>query len=117
MPMRAKRSCMHPGCRATYDGPGAYCDTHKPQHDYGKAYNASGKRDKERQRFETSGRWGKIRRTKLNRDPLCEDCKAQGVVTEAQEVHHVDNDYVNNLDTNLMSLCVSCHSKRTRKGG
>jgi len=115
MPWKAKKSCMHPGCRATYEGQGSYCDAHKSEHSAGKAYNAYG-RDKDRQAFETSARWRKIRRAALARAPLCADCLAVRRVTMANEVHHVDDDYTNNEDSNLMCLCTSCHSKRTRKG-
>jgi 5-methylcytosine-specific restriction protein A len=117
MPMKAKRSCMAPGCSATYDGPGGYCPLHKPIHDANKTYNTYS-RDKDRQAFESSSRWRKIRHAYLAKHPLCEDCLAmeEKRITQAQEVHHRDNDYNNNDDMNLMALCCSCHSIRTRKG-
>lgn len=34
-------------------------------------------------------RWRRLRRAKLSRDPLCEDCKAKGIIRAATEVHHV----------------------------
>lgn len=115
MPYHAKRSCMHPGCSATYNGQGAYCDKHKGAHDYGKTYNDS-KRDQSRQTFETSSRWRKIRHAYMARHPLCADCLDAGRITQAQEVHHIDDNYNHNGELNLMSLCTSCHSKRTRSG-
>jgi hypothetical protein len=36
-----------------------------------------------------------------------------GTIKEAELVHHVDNDYTNNADTNLESLCYACHNTET----
>ena len=81
--MHAKRSCMAPGCFATYDGKGAYCPLHNNLQ--AKAYNAQG-RDKDRQAFESSARWRKIRHAYLAKHPLCEDCleKDPKQITQAQ---------------------------------
>jgi 5-methylcytosine-specific restriction endonuclease McrA len=106
---------MHPGCNATYDGQGAYCPLHKPLHDADKTYTRYN-RDKGRQVFESSSRWRKIRHAYLAHYPLCQDCQAKGIIKTAEQVHHIDNDYNNNYDTNLMGLCISCHSIRTRRG-
>jgi 5-methylcytosine-specific restriction protein A len=118
MPFKARRACLHPSCNKTYDGPGAYCDEHKAQHDAGKRYNEQS-RDMERLRFERSTTWRKIRAAYLARHPLCEDCLKDHKVEVAQEVHHINGNYKSkqdNMDDNLMALSTSCHSKRTRKG-
>lgn len=115
MPYHAKRSCMHPGCQATYNGPGGYCEAHKASHSSGRTYSALN-RDMERQAFETSARWRKIRHAYRAAHPLCHDCLEAGITTVGTEVHHIDNDWRNNDETNLMNLCTSCHSKRTRRG-
>ena len=61
----------------------------------------------------------------LAAEPLCHDCKqggaingGGGVITVATEVHHIvalRDGGTNDLD-NLMSLCKTCHSKRTARG-
>jgi len=62
--------------------------------------------------------WQKVRRMQLNAQQLCEDCREQGRLTIATEVHHIvalrnggDNSF-----ENLRSLCKACHSKRTNAG-
>jgi 5-methylcytosine-specific restriction protein A len=113
MPWLTKRLCLHPGCKGAYLGKGGYCPTHLPLHNADKTYNAQS-RDMDRQRFESSATWRKIRHAYLARHPLCQDCKATGRVTQAAQVHHIDNDYKHNTDDNLQGLCASCHAIRTR---
>jgi 5-methylcytosine-specific restriction protein A len=59
-------------------------------------------------------RWVRIRRIKLQRDPLCERCQEEGLVTEATEVHHIipisDGGDPYSMK-NLMSLCHRCHMR------
>lgn len=50
----------------------------------------------------------------MARNPLCVDCLAEGRTQVVEEVHHLDGRYDNNLESNLCSLCASCHGKRTR---
>lgn len=57
----------------------------------------------------------RIRPTKLRQDPLCADCQAQGLVTLASEVDHVDGNPWNNKPENHRSLCKPCHSRKTVK--
>jgi 5-methylcytosine-specific restriction protein A len=109
MPYKAKRSCMAPGCSNTYDGQGAYCPEHKGIQD--KQYNAT-TRDKAKTGFYHSVRWRAIRTMILSHEPLCRVCRENGDINEAQEVHHIDGDYANNIETNLMPICISCHNKQ-----
>ena len=62
--------------------------------------------------------WQKVRKIHLLNHPLCEDCKQQGIVKPALEVHHIVElkRGGTNEDYNLQSLCKSCHSKHTRSG-
>lgn len=55
----------------------------------------------------------KAREIKLGRHPLCQVCEAQGMVTEAQETHHVvpvqaDRSMAERAD-NLLSVCHRHH--------
>ncbi|MDO5090138.1 MAG: HNH endonuclease signature motif containing protein [Cardiobacteriaceae bacterium] len=59
------------------------------------------------------GKWRKLRKHKLALNPLCEACHAWGDIVPATDVDHIDNDATNNRMDNLMSLCHSCHSKKT----
>jgi len=56
--------------------------------------------------------WKKVRKLKLNRDPLCEQCAKDGVTKAANVVHHIKplGEGGKRLDeNNLMSLCRNCH--------
>ncbi|XBQ15813.1 MAG: HNH endonuclease signature motif containing protein [Oceanicaulis sp.] len=68
--------------------------------------------------------WRKLREIKLKRDPLCEDCLADGRTEPAREVDHVERfrdadgriDHRKRLDPkNLRSLCKPCHSRKTAR--
>lgn len=58
--------------------------------------------------------WRRLRASVLADEPLCRDCKARGIVTEATEVDHHDNDPKNNDRDNLVPLCKPCHSRKTQ---
>ena len=72
-----------------------------------------------------SNRWKLLRAKKLQSNPVCEVCEANGLSTLATEVHHIVPvesvphelgmrqlmfDY-----NNLQSLCHSCHSDKHRR--
>lgn len=72
-------------------------------------------------KFYKSKQWQIIRETAIKRDRyLCVDCMRAGIITPAEEVHHIieltpeninDPSISLNLD-NLVSLCRECHQKR-----
>jgi len=71
---------------------------------------------REAERIRNSGRWRKVRKLKLSRDPLCEDCTEHGLVVPAAQVHHLEP-LVRRPDLayameNLRSLCTTCHARR-----
>lgn len=57
--------------------------------------------------------WRRIRAAQLRREPLCRKCLAQSLLTPATDVDHEDGDSSNNAESNLQSLCRSCHSRKT----
>lgn len=84
-------------------------------------------RDKNYQRMLNSKRWRQLRMWKLEHDPLCQLCKAEGYVRSAVDVHHIlPVEGVKDLaemearcfDTNnLQSLCIPCHIKVHQEQG
>ena len=47
-------------------------------------------RNKDYQRLLNSKRWKELRQWKLQQNPLCEICRAKGLVRSAIDVHHID---------------------------
>lgn len=57
--------------------------------------------------------WRKLRGLVLSEKPLCEHCERRGLIVQASDVDHIDEDPSNNDRRNLASLCHSCHSHKT----
>lgn len=66
-------------------------------------------------------RWLRLRRATLTANPVCQQCKADGYITPATEVHHVtpveygvsaaDKQRLMYDPHNLRALCHNCHVK------
>ncbi|WP_366512945.1 HNH endonuclease [Sphingomonas telluris] len=56
-----------------------------------------------------------LRKARLAKQPLCEDCLAQGRYTEAKTPDHIVPLAQGGTDTddNIRCLCKPCHDKRT----
>jgi len=112
MPRRPKKPCNYQGCPELIGAGERYCSHHKT------TVNREVKKrrtDKEQNRFYKTARWQKLRKLKLNRDPLCEPCLEKGRTTPATIVHHDEEireggAWLPDLDE-LTSICLSCHSK------
>ena len=106
MPRRAKKFCPTLGCNALVTtGHCLSCIKTTRQH-----------QDRERGTAASRGygaNWRKLRRMKLNAEPLCE-C---GCEQPAELVHHRDGNASNNLWDNLMSMAAGCHLRLHAKGG
>jgi 5-methylcytosine-specific restriction enzyme A len=107
MPRSASSPCRYPGC--THLGTGGYCPDHRAE------------RERERPSPSARGydrRWQAIRTRFMRHHPLCEDCRAEGRVHYAEEVHHVVplRNGGTHREDNLLSLCKRCHSRRTARG-
>ena len=64
--------------------------------------------------------WQKLRKVKLQRDPLCEDCQGAGRMRVASVVDHrkaisQGGHPFPDLD-GLASLCAACHNAKTARG-
>lgn len=70
-------------------------------------------------------RWRRLRAAQLDGCPLCADCRAEGVLTPATEVHHAvpvetarssaEMARLAYEPLNLVSLCADCHHRRHRE--
>lgn len=101
-----------PRCNAAHDG---QCPLAKPI--YRKQVDD---RRGTRQQRGYDADWYRLRHQHLLRWPLCADCLDRRMYTAATEVHHmakVADHPERRLDPdNLMSLCRTCHSRRTARG-
>lgn len=78
-------------------------------------------------RLLNTGRWRALRHGWLSEHPFCADCRAQGVLTEATEVHHLvpvlrggsraAMERMTFDPRNLVSLCSACHRARHESMG
>lgn len=59
--------------------------------------------------------WRKLRAVVLAEQPLCPECRDQGLIVPATEVDHADNDPSNNSRENLVGLCKPHHSQKTAR--
>ena len=57
--------------------------------------------------------WYRLRRMVLAEQPLCPECEARGVIEPATQVHHVNDNAMDNSRANLVGLCAPCHSRHT----
>ena len=113
MPKKPKRPCSYPGCpKLTY---GRFCEKHQKQEN--KRYEKYDRLPETKKRYGRA--WKRIRDRHIAQHPLCEVCKRNGRLTPTEEVHHIVplSQGGTHDDSNLMSLCKSCHSKITAKEG
>lgn len=57
--------------------------------------------------------WRRLRASVLAEQPLCPECRDQGLIVPATDVDHQDNDPTNNDRANLVGLCHAHHSMKT----
>lgn len=111
MSMKPLRPCRHPGCcELVSDG---YCDQHRPA-----ARGQRGEESKSWRWMYATVKWrNELRPGQLMREPFCRACAQRGLRVRATDVDHVVDhrgDWARFCDeSNLESLCHSCHSRKT----
>ena len=123
--MALLKLCAYPGCRMPVPVTEKYCAVHKQR---GQAREAKFAQDRESRRLRYKGtssargysyRWKKLRDRYIAQHPHCEECLKEGRVVLATDVDHIrphkgDIDLLYD-ETNLQSLCKSCHSRKTAR--
>ena len=108
MPKKPRRPCGAPRCPELVDT-GRYCETHQKA-----AYKRDNQARKDKgERGFYGADWRRLRKMVLNAEPLCRHCQAEGIVTPANEVDHIDGDSTNLSWDNLQPLCKHHHSRKT----
>ena len=107
--------CKQPLCPNRSLPGSSYCSVHKQQ----PISQQEKDRNKINSEFYASTAWRRLRRIKLNLNPLCEICLVRGIVSIATDVDHCKpiKEYpeLRLVLDNLQSACKGCHSKKTRE--
>lgn len=114
MPRRPKRPCSFPGCPELTDD--RFCAAHEKQE--AQRYEKYQRDPATKKRYGRA--WKRIRDRYIAANPLCEQCRKDGRLTPAAEVHHILPLAAGGThdERNLMALCTPCHSEITaREGG
>lgn len=115
MPTSPLPPCRYEGCANRCERGERYCEEHRllMEHHYERftrGYKTS-------QRY--GSRWARIRNRYIHAHPLCEECAKAGRYVDATVVHHrlPLADGGTHDETNLESLCTSCHERIHRERG
>ena len=109
MPRSPRRACAYPGCPRLAEDGCQYCAQHrKAERDRYNKYERSPDVNRKYGRA-----WQRIRNRYAAAHPLCEMCLKEGKLTPVEEVHHIKpiSQGGDHRESNLMSLCQSCHTK------
>jgi 5-methylcytosine-specific restriction endonuclease McrA len=75
--------------------------------------------DKSLMKFYNSKAWRQTRENKLAHNPFCEQCEANGIITEGYYIDHIEP-VLERPDlrlsfNNLQTLCIKCNASKTSK--
>lgn len=107
MPRKPKRPCSHSNCPRLTEN--RFCKEHTREEN--KRYEKYERSPDVKKRYGTT--WRKVRSCYVSTHPYCELCFAKGIMKEVEEVHHKKplSKGGTHDESNLISLCKSCHSK------
>lgn len=109
---RPKHACTEPGCPTLVTK--GYCLRHNRNRRLREG-QGSRQRDQRETNRNYDGRWRKLRKIVLARDPICKDCseapstEVDHIIPRAPTQHAADV-----TEEELQGLCKPCHSKKTR---
>ena len=111
-----KKICNMPACNRLIDMDKTYCLDHGTKQTVYSKYT----RDKKSAKFYNSTAWRKKRKEIMQEfNGLCQECKANGVIREADVVDHIKElkDYPELAleNSNLKPLCHTCHNLKSTK--
>ncbi|WP_010309315.1 HNH endonuclease signature motif containing protein [Kurthia senegalensis] len=119
--MPSKR-CNAPLCRTLIDYRQQYCKEHaQTSTRKQETYSERKEKDSEALKFYKSKQWQRTSRNYRYKHPVCEVCKEIGIVSVANVVDHIkerkdllaDEQHLLYDESNLMSLCHTCHNRKT----
>ena len=107
MPMKPKKPCAYPGCPNLTDR--RYCEEHEKLTN--SQYEKYGRKYRPKERYGKD--WSLARKKYAELHPFCEECLKRGVMVPVEHVHHIKplEEGGTHDQSNLMSLCKSCHSR------
>ena len=107
MPRKPKHPCGYPGCAKLTEK--RYCEEHEKL--TAKQYEKYGRNPETRNRYGRA--WKRIRDSYAKEHPFCEECFKNGLMVPMAQVHHIKPlaEGGDHSRSNLVSLCVSCHSR------
>ena len=108
MPVRAPRACRRSDCGETTTSPSGYCDAHRRAEI---RWKETTREPAHKRGYDQ--KWENVRDWFIAQNPLCENCRDNGIVEIATVVHHlipIKQDAGERLSvSNLVSLCDDCH--------
>jgi 5-methylcytosine-specific restriction protein A len=112
---KGKKECKVTGCGRVVQHD-VYCEAHRGMVDEKRRKNRKAKQSDDVDKIYKTQRWRRVRALQLKENPLCDKCRKEGKVKDAEMVDHIKpiraggNAY--NMD-NLQSLCQAHHNKKT----
>lgn len=110
--MSSPRPCRKHGCGKPTRNKSGYCDAHEESERKAQPSGSYAARN-----GFSKAQWDHVRRAHLQVEPLCRTCKSNDKNVSASHVDHIRAHHGDpNLfwdETNLQSLCHSCHSRKT----
>lgn len=106
------RPCKY--CRRPTTNANGFCDDHQDKYKDPRRLYDDRRGSPSKRGYDAA--WTKFRAWYLANNPLCVMCQKEGLLTPANEVHHIKPLIEGGArldENNCMALCHSCHSKIT----